>query len=122
MAAIRTTTKMINRDIIRPSLFFEPVRMFRTSLPSLGASIRLKCRGISYLPCPCAASDSGDGGAKKSPSRLSQIQQLMRKRRRELLLPATNLSPQITLGSFKTESHDSLFFTVKTCTRILRHI
>ncbi|KAL6979685.1 peptidyl-tRNA hydrolase [Sarracenia purpurea var. burkii] len=97
MAAIRTTTKMIIRDIIRPSLFFEPVRMFRTSLPSLGASIRLKCRGISYCPVRCAASDSGDGGAKKSPSRLSQIQQLMAEAEERAASAGNEPVPKITL-------------------------
>ncbi|CAL5437151.1 unnamed protein product [Camellia sinensis] len=82
MGAIRrATTNMILRDIFRPSLrslslSLESARMFRTSLPSLSAPLRLMCRSIGSCPVRCAALDSGDGG-KKAPARLSQIQQLM---------------------------------------------
>ncbi|KAL6961643.1 hypothetical protein U1Q18_051248 [Sarracenia purpurea var. burkii] len=94
MAAIRTTTKMIIRDIIRPSLFFEPVRMFRTSLPSLGASIRLKCRG-SATALSGARLRTPETAAQRSRRRgYLRFSNSWRKRRRELLLPATNLSPK----------------------------
>ncbi|XP_028066114.1 peptidyl-tRNA hydrolase ICT1, mitochondrial-like [Camellia sinensis] len=82
MGAIRrATTNMILRDIFRPSLrslslSLGSARMFRTSLPSLSAPLRLMCRSIGSCPVRCAALDSGDGG-KKAPARLSQIQQLM---------------------------------------------
>ncbi|KAA8529168.1 hypothetical protein F0562_034033 [Nyssa sinensis] len=96
MAAIRATTNMIVKEIFRPSLSLRPVCMFRRTLPNLGGTLRLVCRGISYSPVRCAVSGSADGG-KKPSARLSQVQQLLLEAEERAASAGNEPIPKITL-------------------------
>lgn len=99
MAAIRATTKMIVRDIFRPSLSLASLPMFRSMLPSFGINLRLVSRAmmISYSPAVrCAA---GEGGRKKASSRLSQVQQILHEAQERALSAGNEPIPKITIGT-----------------------
>lgn len=92
MAAIRTTTAMVLREMFAP---LPAVRRIRPPLPCLGAALRPAQRGISFTPIRCAA--QGGAGEKKAPSRLAQVQQLLREAEERPLSAGGEPTPEITL-------------------------
>ncbi|KAK3429062.1 hypothetical protein EUGRSUZ_E00475 [Eucalyptus grandis] len=92
MAAIRTTTAMVLREMFAP---LPAVRRIRPPLPCLGAALRPAQRGISFTPIRCAA--QGGAGEKKAPSRLAQVQQLLREAEERALSAGGEPTPEITL-------------------------
>ncbi|XP_057977569.1 uncharacterized protein LOC131164417 isoform X1 [Malania oleifera] len=94
MAAVRTATNMIFKEILRPrSLSLASDRSFHIALPNL---VRTPGRGISFCRFRCAASDSGEG-SKKVSARHSQVQQLLQEAEQAALSAGNEPIPQITL-------------------------
>ncbi|KAL3738029.1 hypothetical protein ACJRO7_019541 [Eucalyptus globulus] len=92
MAAIRATTAMVLREMFAP---LPAVRRIRPPLPCLGAALLPAQRGISFTPIRCAA--QGGAGEKKAPSRLAQVQQLLREAEERALSAGGEPTPEITL-------------------------
>lgn len=106
MAAIRSTTRMIFKQILHPSpiLPFSSLRRFSKtpksplSLAYGNGVLSLPRRGIGFSVVRCAASDADNGG-KKVSARLSQVQQLLQEAEEQALSFDSGPTPKITLGA-----------------------
>lgn len=103
MAAIRTTTNMILKEI-----FHHPQLLSSSASSSVSVHNLLPCLSrnfgfvrhhpISFSSIRCAAA-SDSGGDKKVSSRLSQVQQLLQEAEERASLAGDEPTPKITLGT-----------------------
>lgn len=100
MAAFRTTTSFLVREIFRPSIHLPNVVRFIHISPatSLVVNHRILSRSLSFSPVRCAAaSKAGADDGKKSPARLAQVQQLLDEAKERAQAACNDPIPKITL-------------------------
>ncbi|XP_010533754.1 PREDICTED: peptidyl-tRNA hydrolase ICT1, mitochondrial isoform X2 [Tarenaya hassleriana] len=100
MAAIRTTTNTILRELLHhPQFLSFPSTSSRTLLPCLRRT-QWKSpvpHGFRFGSIRCAAASSGSGGDRKVSSRLSQVQQMMQEAEERASSAGNEPTPRITL-------------------------
>ncbi|KAL1210988.1 hypothetical protein V5N11_035789 [Cardamine amara subsp. amara] len=97
MAAIRTMTNLILREVIyHPLLIHSSSKSFQSLLPCLRRTTRIA--PLQFGSIRCAASTSGgSGGDRKVSSRLSLVQQMLHEAEERANSAGNEPTPQITL-------------------------